>query len=317
MERERITLDLSNDVERLGGSLLGGGVFVQNCVFALESEIDLVVQIADRAIAIDAKVIFVDPNDHGVGLELVGYCAEMRDWIAGFISGEPAYEAEPEQLPEREAIEVVAAPPAPDDDDDPEIEVVIATEMSEPLDDRAPTHPDEADAMLDSEIDGALDNLIAPPALGSEPGIAVTTDEQRRVFHGIHDRLRGLSLVDQIKMAHAGDINERVILERLYGKTVWEALLRNPKLTGPEVARIARMGALPRPMLELILGNGGWLQIPEVRRALLACKRLGSDHVAKVLRMLPKHELKLAAVQTVYPSMVRDTARRMLRDVER
>jgi hypothetical protein len=236
----------------------------------------------------------------------------MRQWIAGFISGEPAYEPEPEQSPD----EIIAAPPLPDDDnDDPEIEVVIATDEPEPLDDRAPTHPD--DAQLDSEIDGALDAMVAPPALGSEPGIATPSEDQRRVFHGIHERLRHLTLADQIKMAHSGDVNERVILERLYGKTVWEALLRNPRLTGPEVSRIARMGALPRPLLEIILGNGGWLQIPVVRRALLGCKRLGADHVIKVLRMLPKHELKLAAVQTVYPSMVRDTARRLLREVER
>jgi hypothetical protein len=310
MERERITLDLSSDAERLGGSLLAGGVFVQDCVFPLEAEVDLVVHIADRAIAIDAKVIFVDPNDHGVGLELVGFCPEMRQWIAGFISGEQAYEHAPEQSPQ-----LVAAPPPDDGNDDPEIEVVIATEEPEQLDDRAPTHPD--DAKLDSEIDGALDSMIAPPALGSEPGIPTPSDEQRRVFHGIHERLRRLTLADQIKMAHTGDVNERIILERLYGKTVWEALLRNPRLTGPEVSRIARMGALPRPLLEIILGNGGWLQIPEVRRALLACKRLGADHVIRVLRLLPKHELKLAAVQTVYPSMVRDTARRMLREVER
>jgi hypothetical protein len=248
----------------------------------MDAELDLVVQIDDRAIAVDAKVVFVDPNDHGVGVELIGYCAEMRAWIVEFISGEPAYEPPVDEPAEPEA---------------PEIEVV-----------------EEAGG---DEVDSAFDAVIAPPALGSEPAIPVESDEQRRVFQTIHERLRGLTLNDQIKMAHSGDVNERVILERLYGKTVWEALLRNPRLTGPEVARIARMGALPRPLLEVIMGNGGWLQIPEVRRALLSSKRIGLDHVIKVLRMLPKHELKLAAVQTVYPSAVRDTARRLLRDADR
>jgi hypothetical protein len=102
-------------------------------------------------------------------------------------------------------------------------------------------------------------------------------------------------------------------LERLYGKTVWEALLRNPRVTHPEVARIARMGALPRPLLELIVGNTAWLRSPEVRRALLSNLRLTPDMITRVLRLLPKHELRLVPQQTAYPHPVRDVARRILK----
>jgi hypothetical protein len=131
----------------------------------------------------------------------------------------------------------------------------------------------------------------------------------------LHDRLRGLTLVQQIKKAQHGEMSERVVLERIYGKTVWEPLLRNPRVTGPEVARIARMGALPRPMIELIVNNGAWLQIPEIRRSLLSNPRLGTDQILRVLRMLPKHELKLAAGTTGYPHPVRDAAKRLLREL--
>ena len=94
---------------------------------------------------------------------------------------------------------------------------------------------------------------------------------------------------------------------------MWEALLRNPRLTAPEVARIARMGMLPRPQLEVIVNNGGWLQIPEVRRALLANPRLGTDQIQRVLKLMPKHELKVAATQTAYPHAVRDAAKRLVK----
>jgi hypothetical protein len=130
----------------------------------------------------------------------------------------------------------------------------------------------------------------------------------------VHERLRGLTLAQQIKVAHHGEVSERIVLERLYSKNVWEALLRNPRLTGPEVARIARMGSLPRPLLELVVNNGGWMQIPEVRRALLSNPRLGTDQIIRILRLLPKHELKLAAMQTAYPMAVRDAAKRMLKE---
>src|SRR5690606_9222489 len=113
---------------------------------------------------------------------------------------------------------------------------------------------------------------------------AEDADEARRSTN-VHERLRGLTLAQQVKLAHSGELNERIVLERIYGKNVWDALLRNPRLTGPEVARIARMGSLPRPQLELIFNNGGWLQIPEVRRALLTNPRLGTDQVLRILRL--------------------------------
>lgn len=150
---------------------------------------------------------------------------------------------------------------------------------------------------------------------GDDLGEPSDDRDERKAARSVNERLRGLTLVQQLKVAQHGEISERVLLERMYGKNVWEALLRNPRITGPEVARIARMGALPRPLIEVIIGNGGWLQIPEVRRALLSNPRLGTDQIQRVLRLLPKHELKLAGVQTAYPFAVRDAAKRLLREL--
>ncbi len=150
----------------------------------------------------------------------------------------------------------------------------------------------------------------ADPEADDEP------PEVKKHARNVHERLRGLTLVQQIKLAATGETSERIILERMYGKTVWEPLLRNPRLTSPEVARIARMGALPRPMIELICANGAWLQVPEVRRALLTNPRLATDQIIRILRLLPKHELKLAAAQTSYAQAVRDVAKRLIRELQ-
>lgn len=129
-----------------------------------------------------------------------------------------------------------------------------------------------------------------------------------------HERLRNLPMAEQMKFALKGELAERILLERIYGKSVWEPLLRNPRITPPEVARISRMGTLPRPLLETICNNGTWLQVPEIRRALLGNPRLGADMIPRILRLMPKHELKLVPTQTVYSMAVRDQARRMLKD---
>jgi len=173
----------------------------------------------------------------------------------------------------------------------------------------------------DAELKQRIAALATAPEPDPEPEPAAEespADEEADVGDrkalNMHERLRGLSLAQQVKLAHTGEVSERIVLERMYGKNVWEALLRNQRLTGPEVARIARMGALPRPLVELICGNGGWLQIPEVRRALLSNPRLGTDQIIRVLRLMPKHELKLATVQTAYPMAVRDAARRLMKE---
>ncbi len=149
--------------------------------------------------------------------------------------------------------------------------------------------PDEADPTDDPAADGAP----AKPA-------------------NLLERLRGLSLAQQVKTANSPDPGTRMALERMYGKAVWEALIRNSRLTAPEVAKLARMGTMPRTLLENILANNAWLQIPEIRRALLANPRLGTDQITRVLRLMPKHELKVAATTTAYPFSVRDVAKRMI-----
>jgi hypothetical protein len=161
--------------------------------------------------------------------------------------------------------------------------------------------------------------LAAMAAAEDERGGADADDgkpDRDPIARNIHERLRGLNLAQQVKAAQHGEISERIVLERIYGKTVWEPLLRNPRITTPEIGRIARMGALPRPMIELICGNGTWLQIPEIRRALLGNPRLGTDQIIRVLRLLPKHELKLAATLTAYPHAVRACAKKLLKELE-
>lgn len=170
----------------------------------------------------------------------------------------------------------------------------------------APPEPTSANAEDDADPDDDADD-------GDDSPAGVERRARRAFARNVHERLRNLPLAAQIKLAGAGEMHERIVLERMYGKNVWETLLRNPRLTAPEVARIARMGALPRVLMEIIVANNAWLQIPEVRRALLANPRLGTDQIMKVLRVTPKPELKLATIQTAYPFAVRNAAKMLLR----
>jgi hypothetical protein len=129
----------------------------------------------------------------------------------------------------------------------------------------------------------------------------------------VQERLRGIPVAEQLRVAREGSLAERVALERLYGKMVWEALLRNTRVTVPEVSRLAKMGTMPRPLLEIIVGNAAWLQVPQIRRALLSNPRLSQEMVQKVLSLLPRDELKLVTQGSAYPPAVRMAAKAMVR----
>jgi hypothetical protein len=126
-------------------------------------------------------------------------------------------------------------------------------------------------------------------------------------------RFRNLEVGERLRIARGPSQEQRVLLERIYGSAVWDALLRNPKITIPEVARIAKKGTLPRPLIDLICDNEQWIHQSVVRRALLANPRLGADSAMKVLRTLPQRELKIVPQQRAYPATVRAAAARLIK----
>ena len=141
---------------------------------------------------------------------------------------------------------------------------------------------------------------------------AANDSDKKPLARSPQERVRNLSLSEQQKVARTGELADRVALERLYGKAVWETLLGNSRLTPPEVLRIARMASLPTPLLEVIVSSRGWLASPQVRRALLANRRLTKDMIMTVLRATPKSELRLMNKQTAYPAIVREAAAKLL-----
>src|SRR5687768_17477431 len=244
---------------RAARDLAVGGVFVNDCPLSINATCELVVEAAGQQLTFATRVVYVDGNG-GAGLEVLDFSQEHKAALADLMAA------------------AEAAPPEPTQRIDRIDEAELGTGSGE----------------LALELE--LGPLIDPIDLSEvEQAFEPPGDDDLPETRSLHERLRGLTLAEQHKRAYAGDTTERIMLERMYGKNVWEALLRNPRLTAPEVARIARMGTLPRPQLEVIVNNGGWLQIPEVRRALLSNPRLGSDQIQRVLKLMPKHELKIAS----------------------
>jgi hypothetical protein len=160
---------------------------------------------------------------------------------------------------------------------------------------------------LRSFVDSAVDGT-EPAAADDEPAKA----DDEKLALSLQERIRSLTPVEQQRLAAAGTLSERTALERMFGPSVWETLLRNARLTVPEVARIGRKGTLPRPLVDVIAANPSWLAAPEVQRALLSNPRSSPVVVEKVLRGMARSDLQLVPQQTAYPGTVREAAKRML-----
>jgi len=171
-------------------------------------------------------------------------------------------------------------------------------------------------------LEMATESAGASP--GGEPNAPATEDENAELDDDdedaltrraplLHDRLRALSSGEQQRLAMTGNPAERAMLERLYGPNVWEALIASGRLSPPEVARIARKGTVPRPLLESIGANGAWLASSLVQRALLSNPRCPTTLVQRILQLLPRRELQLVPMQAAYPMAVRQAAKVMLK----
>ncbi|CAN5787758.1 hypothetical protein BH11MYX2_BH11MYX2_02140 [soil metagenome] len=313
MGRPQFTIELAADAG-FSRDLAAGGVFVPARALNVFDELDLTVKGHAGEMCVVARVVYIDPAK-GAGLELIGFGPAMKKQLAALAgtasekaafvptankatiaSGSmPAMRTPAGSMPAMKTPEIEAQPGGSTSDSDAGVRFI-------------PPDPEAAIRIAKPSMTAGPDAVTADPDAEDDSAEGV---ERKKLALNAQERLRGLTLAEQIKVARGPSSGERIALERMYGKNVWEALLRNPGLTAPEVSRMARLGTLPRILLDVIVGNNTWMQVPETRRALLANPRLGTDQVMRVLRFLPKHELKLAATIPAYPQSVRSLAKRM------
>ena len=127
----------------------------------------------------------------------------------------------------------------------------------------------------------------------------------------LYSRVRHYTTAEQLRVAREGDYRERVALESVYGRVVWDVLLHNPRITAPEVVRISRSPKLPKHLVETITANASWLAVSSLRRSLLMNTRVTGAALDKVLRATPRAELTLIAKQASYPVAVRQAIKKL------
>ena len=116
--------------------------------------------------------------------------------------------------------------------------------------------------------------------------------------------IQKLGSTQRLKLGEEGDLVERTLLYRMYGKMMFEALLRNPRISEVEVAKLAKLGTIASNQLLIIARKGDWVRAERIRNALLGNPRLPLAAAQKILQTLSKHELRPLMQRRDFPPQV-------------
>lgn len=297
---EALLREFQNNLVKARAFVLGSYEVVERQLV----EFVLIHPLSGEWLPLKAEVVYIAPSEPlAVGLEILEWNPERSALIQSFVEGTREEDTggeggAPLSPLELEGVELRKSLLPLDADEGSTSEMVV--ESLSPLD----AFCDEIEPCDD---DTRYDDV--EPHSGANPPLSRRSTPPPR---NVQERIRKLNMREREAMARGGTLTERVALERAYGAVVWDGLLANAALTGPEVARIAKNGNATIPHLTLIVNNPAWLSKGEVRRALLTNPRLTTPQIERVLRALPPAELKQLPKQTAYAPKVRAVAMRML-----
>ena len=106
------------------------------------------------------------------------------------------------------------------------------------------------------------------------------------------DRMRSLSQMEKLLLAVKADRSERAILLQDNDPRVLLSLLRNPRITVEEVARLARSSFLTMQIADTIMKAGHWMASLDVRLGLIHNAKTPPALALRILPTLPDAEVR-------------------------
>jgi len=131
---------------------------------------------------------------------------------------------------------------------------------------------------VDGDADEILGQLLARPATETA-----------------WDRIRALSQTDKMLLAIKANRSDRALLVQDNDPRVLLSLLRNPRLTVDEVARVARSSYLTYQIADVIIKTSQWMASVDVRLGLIHNPKTPPAFALRILPTLPQSEIKTIA----------------------
>jgi hypothetical protein len=139
--------------------------------------------------------------------------------------------------------------------------------------------PDGLAVAITGNADEILERLLAQPETGEKN---LNTWE----------RIRALSQMEKILLAIKAERSDRAILLQDNDPRVLLSLLRNPRLTVDEVARLAKSSFLTFQIADVIMKAAQWSSNPDVRLGLVQNPKTPVAFALRILPLLPEAEVR-------------------------
>jgi hypothetical protein len=156
--------------------------------------------------------------------------------------------------------------------------------------------PDGIALAIDGDPEERLQRLLAevsvrdtPP--GSLATVGMTAAEQQNAW----DRMRGLSQMEKLLLAVKAERSERALLLQDNDPRVLLSLLRNPRITVDEIARVAKSSYLNYQIADVIMKTTQWMSSIDVRLALIRNPKTPEAFALRILPTLPEIEIRAIA----------------------
>ena len=158
-------------------------------------------------------------------------------------------------------------------------------------------------------------------AQGEEPADAeISADDAATAEEGCEEDvehlskfrlLQHMSIGEKIKMAMMGDKEWRSLLIKDTNKLVSTAVLKNPRITEPEVLAIAKSIELNEEIIRLICMNKDWIKIYPIRKALVENSKTPLPKALRFLTTLNDKDLHSLAKSRNVSSVIARQAQRL------
>ncbi|MGH9856964.1 MAG: hypothetical protein ACRD4B_03870 [Acidobacteriota bacterium] len=130
----------------------------------------------------------------------------------------------------------------------------------------------------------------APSAPPSEPE-PDPVDEKREPAKTVAEQIRELTVTEKAMLAMKANLAERRVLMQDMNPKIQEFLLRNPQLTEPEIAWLAKNPMSAIPTLLTIIQHKGWMSTDAVRQGILTNPKTPSHIVLDKIPSLSAGDL--------------------------
>jgi hypothetical protein len=122
-----------------------------------------------------------------------------------------------------------------------------------------------------------------------------SSDESSDKKQNIWDRIRALSQMEKLLLAVKADRTERALLLQDNDPRVLLSILRNPRLTVDEVARLAKSSFLNYQVADVIMKTSQWMSSLDVRLGLIHNAKTPPAFSLRILPTLPDNEVRSIA----------------------